>query len=289
MGKLDMDVEKLNVVDATEVSALLTYVSNKGLDVSTDILGPLYAHIAHHDLLENKHESKAQLSAIDGALNVHQAYAKLTKLSYPVTGKTILHSRHYRESVNGIKRCALIFLAIALITSVLGLYLERTSVVDNIFCLFILNLHTYVLSPLSPIFWGGLGSCIFLLKRFSDIAADRTFDSDFIGGWQTRVLLGAILGGVIQFVFDPGFIIDSGVNENALAFLVGVSVKVFYGALEKLIDAIAEKLNLNAIRRNKAEQNSFSESLVKRIAARNLTEEQRQALLALLDAEQFKK
>jgi hypothetical protein len=132
---------------------------------------------------------------------------------------------------------------------------------------------------------GGLGSCIFLLKRFSDIASDRTFDSDFIGGWQTRVLLGAILGGVIQYIYDPGFIIESGMDENALAFLVGLSVKVFYGALEKLIDAVADKLNLNAIRRNKTEKSNFSELIVKRIAAGNLSDEQRNALLKLLDGD----
>lgn len=282
-----MESVKINTVAAAEVSELLSYVSNKGLDVADDVLAPLYSHIANSDPLEFEQSNNTE-SKVEKALGVHQAYASLTKLTYPVTGKTILHSRQYRKSVRYIKRSAIFFLFVALFTEMLGMYLTSTSAAESGFWLFVLNVHRYVLTPLSPIFWGGLGSCIFLLKRFSDIAADRTFDTDFIGGWQTRVLLGAILGGVIQYIYDPGFIVQSGMDENALAFLVGVSVKVFYGALEKLIDAIAEKLNLNAIKRNKQEENTFSELIVKRVAAGNLTEEQRQALLGLLDGDKPK-
>jgi hypothetical protein len=279
-----MEIENLNTVDAAEVSALLTHVSNKGIDVTNEVLAPLYAHLANQIPTINV-DTNNTASPVEQALNIHQAYASLTKLTYPVTGKTILHSRQYRGSVRYIKYSAIFFLLIALSTEMLGMYLQSISATQNGFCLLVVNMHRYVLTPLSPIFWGGLGSCIFLLKRFSDIAADRTFDTDFIGGWQTRVLLGAILGGVIQYIYDPGFIVQSGMDENALAFLVGLSVKVFYGALEKLIDAIAEKLNLNAIKRNKTEENNFSELIVKRIAAGNITDEQRQALLGLLDGD----
>ena len=44
-----------------------------------------------------------------------------------------------------------------------------------------------------------------------------------------------------------------------------------------------KELNLNAIRRNKTEKSNFAELIVKRIAAGNLSEEQRNALLKLLN------
>lgn len=278
-----MEVQKITIIDAEEISELLKYTANKGIEVSEDILSPLLSSISLQDTDSSNDVELSNSESVENSLSVILAYSKLTKITAPVTGKTVIHSRKYRQSVRFIKYSAIFFLAISLLNEMVGMYLSDRSIPDDGFWTYVFGIHLYVVTPLSPIFWGGLGSCIFLLKRFSDIAADRTFDTDFIGGWQTRVLLGAILGGVIQYIFDPGFIVESGMDENALAFLVGLSVKVFYGALEKLIDAVAEKLNLDAIRRNKTEQNTFSELIVKRIAAGNLTEEQRNALLGLLD------
>jgi hypothetical protein len=278
-----MEIEQTKNFSANEISELLVYVANSGIVVPTETLSPLYAYIHNKGLPVDGEAKNVGSSPMENALSVHEAYTQLTKITSPVTGKTILHSRQYRESVKYIKYTAIFFLLISLFNEMIGMYIGDTSLPDEGIWSYIFNIHLYVITPLSPIFWGGLGSCIFLLKRFSDIASDRTFDADFIGGWQTRVLLGAILGGVIQYIYDPGFIVESGMDENALAFLVGLSVKVFYGALEKLIDAVAEKLNLNAIRRNKTEKNTFSELIVKRIAAGKLSDEQRKALLNLLD------
>lgn len=279
----DMEVEKTKKFSANEISELLIYAANSGIVVPTETLAPLYTYIQSKDLPVHDEEQNVDSSTLKDSLSVHEAYTQLTRITSPVTGKTILHSRRYRESVKYIKFTAIFFLFISLFNEMVGMYVGDMSLPDEGVWSYIFNLHLYVLTPLSPIFWGGLGSCIFLLKRFSDIASDRTFDSDFIGGWQTRVLLGAILGGVIQYIYDPGFIVESGMDENALAFLVGLSVKVFYGALEKLIDAVADKLNLSAIRRNKTERSNFSELIVKRIASGKLTDEQREALLKLLD------
>lgn len=278
-----MEVEQTKHFSVEEISELLIYAANSGIVVPTETLSPLYSYIQDKDLPVLDEEQHDHSSPLKDSLSVHEAYTQLTRITSPVTGKTILHSRRYRKSVKYIKFTAIFFLFVSLSNEMVGMYIGDTSLPDEGMWSHFFNFHLYVLTPLSPIFWGGLGSCIFLLKRFSDIASDRTFDSDFIGGWQTRVLLGAILGGVIQYIYDPGFVVESGMDENALAFLVGLSVKVFYGALEKLIDAVADKLNLNAIRRNKTEKSNFAELIVKRIAAGNLSEEQRNALLKLLN------
>lgn len=268
-------------VSLEEVAELLKFATDKGIAVPDEILKPLVAFV-HQDKSTSSIEHAAYDKGCNDTFEIYKCYSALTRLTQPVTGKTILHSRSYKKSVQYIKYWALFFLFFALTNEIFGMYLSDSSVPDDGWWLWGFNLHLYLLSPLSPILWGGLGSCIFLLKRFSDIAADRTFDRDFVGGWQTRVLLGAILGGVIQYIYDPGFIINSGMDENALAFLVGLSVKVFYGVLEKLIEAVAEKLNLNAVRRSRSEKIAFSEQLVKRIAEGSLSAEQREALLSLL-------
>lgn len=268
-------------VSREEVAELLKFATDKGIEVPNDILKPLVAFVNKANLASSI-EQDDNKSSCNGTFEIYKCYSALTRTTQPVTGKTILHSRDYKKSVKYIKYWAIFFLFFALINEIFGMYLSDSSVPDDGWWLWGFNLHLYLLSPLSPILWGGLGSCIFLLKRFSDIAADRTFDKDFVGGWQTRVLLGAILGGVIQYIYDPGFIINSGMDENALAFFVGLSVKVFYGVLEKLIETIAEKLNLNAVRRSKSEKIAFSEQIVKRIAEGNLSDEQHKALMSLL-------
>ena len=104
---------------------------------------------------------------------------------------------------------------------------------------FVAGFQEYLLDPLSPMAWAGLGSCVYLLKRLTDIAAERQFDSAFLQGWKTRILLGAVLGGVILYIFDTDFIVGTEFDSNGVAFLTGLGVKVVYGALEKLVDTLA--------------------------------------------------
>lgn len=113
-----------------------------------------------------------------------------------------------------------------------------------------IKFQRYVLNNLSPFFWGGLGACVYLMKRLTDLAGDRAFDRKQMQGWQTRILLGAILGAVIQYIYSPTKIAETGVSIDlkALAFLTGLGVKVVYGAIEKTLDVLAQKMNLSAIR-----------------------------------------
>lgn len=98
--------------------------------------------------------------------------------------------------------------------------------------------YEYVLMKMMPFLWGALGSCIFLLKRLSDLMADRTFRKKYFKGASIRIILGAVLGGVINDIIvisdlESGeAIVGATVTSvNALAFLTGLSVKVVYGVL----------------------------------------------------------
>jgi hypothetical protein len=140
----------------------------------------------------------------------------------------------------------LVFLILTLTNLIIGYHLDNEPSVTDESKDYISFTFKYFLSPLATFLWGGLGSCIFLLKKFSDISSDKTFDYDFYGGWATRLLLGVVLGGIIPYLFDIELKENSKIDDYTVAFLVGLSVKVVYGSLEKTVEELALKLNLNS-------------------------------------------
>ncbi len=105
--------------------------------------------------------------------------------------------------------------------------------------------YQYFLRIINPFVWGGLGACVYILKRASDEANNHRFDIEVFRGWWIRVLLGFVLGGAVIYVIDPERLSATGMSEIVLAFLTGLSVKVVYGALEKLVSEISEKFSLD--------------------------------------------
>jgi hypothetical protein len=118
---------------------------------------------------------------------------------------------------------------------------------------YVVDFRTYVLEYLCPFIWGAIGSCVYLLKNLYDIAAERKIDLRMQHGWYMRVLLGAIMAGAVYYLFGFTGVVEGGkeVSGNAVAFLVGVGVKVVYGGLERLIMLISDKLDLETLRRTK--------------------------------------
>lgn len=123
------------------------------------------------------------------------------------------------------------------------------------FLSYLIAFQRYVLDYLSPFLWGAMGSCVYLLKIFSDLAESHTFNENKLQGWGTRITLGAVLGGVIQFVYDLSVFINGSLklDANAIGFLPGVGVKVVYGALEKTIESLSALMNLDSIKKEKKE------------------------------------
>jgi hypothetical protein len=115
-----------------------------------------------------------------------------------------------------------------------------------------------LLAALSPFIWGALGACLFLLKRLSDIAVRLQFDKRLYRGWWIRVLLGSILGGAVYELFKMQGDVN-GVSLTICAFLAGLGVRVVYGAFEKLLDMIAEKL---AIRTSTSQAKADARELI---------------------------
>ena len=60
-----------------------------------------------------------------------------------------------------------------------------------------------------------------------------------------------MLGAIVVTIFDSSTFTEAGVNleDSAIAFLAGLGVKVVYGAIERTVETLASKLNLDALRK----------------------------------------
>jgi hypothetical protein len=103
---------------------------------------------------------------------------------------------------------------------------------------------------MEPFLFGAIGSLIYLYKALNECHTNRTFEPSKMTTDRLRLFMGALSGGLIVNLFDPGVI--SGVTEAAqtasgaapknatfsaaaLGFLAGYSVDFFYGTLDRLI------------------------------------------------------
>lgn len=262
-----------------EVAALLHFASERAVDPTCEITGPL--HLAAQNLETSLALGAAQESAGPGSQDSQSQdqshaklacqYSKLCKLTYPVTGRTLIQTEQFfYPTVFPLHSFALLFLLLTVGSEILKAWLGDQPEPEEGWVLWILNFQRYVLDYCSPFFWGALGSVTYLLKRLSDLAEDRIFDSASSHGWTTRILLGAILGGIVQYIYDPSVFVSAGagfkMSANALGFLTGVGVKVVYGAIEKTIETLATKMNLDAIRTTKFETASVRTFLIKQLA-----------------------
>jgi len=215
-----------------EMRSLLDYTIRHGLDRDCIFINSLGKR------LEEETAAKERPSIETVCL-----YAKLCLLTKPITGRSLRSTSELEDHLASIARMAVVFLFIAIANESLNVaHADATSGI-------LFALHSYLLNPVAPFVWGALGSCVFLLKRLSDLAAAGAFDRYKLQGWKTRIVLGAILGGIMQFIYDPNSFASSGINldANAVAFITGVGVRVVYGAIEKTIALLAEKLNLKSL------------------------------------------
>jgi hypothetical protein len=248
-------------VSLLEVESLIKWASERGIGGAShnDILTRLSQATSVCKLASD--DSREQ-SAIEKLLPLYAELVVLVKTETEanVTGKTIVESRDRHKHLLLLYALTFSLLIVAIGTESIGLWVKDGVDQDQIdpFLVFpwlsFSNLavaHEYVLSILGPFFWGGLGACTYLLKRVSDFVQTFTFDLDRFPGWQTRVLLGFLLGGIVAYLFFPAFqsqqlgaTATDAIKPNVLAYLTGLGTKVVYGAIEKLIDILVEKFSL---------------------------------------------
>lgn len=285
-------------VDLREINALLKYAAERG--INPDPLKALYtdAQAAAPQAGDGDAPSRSAFVALapERRAKLLEEYAVLVKLTLPVTGRTLIHtSDRFERATRPLKIWTLIFLFLAVGNEVLKAWLGDIPEPEEGWLLDLVNLRRYALEYFVPFFWGALGSLAYLLKRLSDIAEEQTFDQSLSRGWAIRVFLGAMLGGIVQFIYDPSVLTEGmgGFKPTAIAlgFLTGVGVKVVYGAIEKTIDVLASKLNLDAIRTTKAETSAVKVYLNDQLAktSKEKEPEKHKAILALIGDLQVKK
>lgn len=191
------------------------------------------------------------------------AYTKLCSITLPVTGSSIIHSKKPR--INWLYFLNVIFLLVCLSSLVIAniyTYSPLPADGDNNYAWKIFSGYSVHFYPvLSGLLWGGLGSCVYLLKKVNDISQSREFDPDVFTGIFSRIMLGATLGWVVVNIFDMDTLDMDGVSVPAVAFLTGLSVKMVYGFLEKIVGELELKLNLHSLKSNHIPKQSFKDQL----------------------------
>lgn len=248
------------IVSLQEVKELIRYSAAHGIDKIPD---PDKSELASQ--LDGK-TILAELTDLttewerSGKLEDHEfsklvlLYSKLNLFTPEhVTGKTLCDSLKVDDATEEIRQITwwVIFPLILLNVFLEGWFKDQPEPEQwQGFLYYLLCFQRYILDYINPFLWGAMGSCVYLLKVFSDLAENYKFNEDKLQGWGTRITLGAILGGVIQFIYDKTAFGNSGMNldANAIGFLTGVGVKVVYGGLEKTIEKLSTFMNLESIK-----------------------------------------
>jgi hypothetical protein len=173
------------VVD--EVTALMRYASEQGIDQSGAIIGPLNAA-----LCEYRRADPDSRGEHVGKILSH--YAILTALTKPVNGRTLLDTHRANRKLSLLTIVSIAFLLTGMGISMLGAWLANQPEPEEGMALTLSLVHQHVLSIIDPFVQGALGACVYLLKMLYDIAADRQFDNERLHGWWLRLLLGGVMG-----------------------------------------------------------------------------------------------
>ena len=111
----------------------------------------------------------------------------------------------------------------------------------------------WLIKDLAPLLlaglWGGIGSCIFLMKKLTDRLSDMTYEQSRQKGDLARIFVGAFLGiAAVEIFLDEDLgeammVGDVNLTPNLIALAAGVATKTVYGLLEALIEGIAERVS----------------------------------------------
>lgn len=263
-----------------EVRALVRYATERGLDREGILIAPLNDALIALEAREHSERLSTseggQPSGLEGETaaqlrtRVLVLYAKLNALTLPVSGRSLLETEeHFGPTVRPLHVAALGILFIVLTNEVLELWWADLLGADTGWLPIATDARRYIFDIWTPFLWGALGSMVYILKRLNDLAEERLFDRSSSRGWITRILLGAILGGAVQYIYDPKLFSEEGfkLGASAIGFLTGVGVKVVYGAIEKTVQTLADKMNLDSVKRDDTDTASIkrylSEQLIK--------------------------
>lgn len=238
-----------------EAQALAWYVGRHGdvLPAGSDGKNPLY-----EELLETIENAVAG-DAGSRYRKLMAAYAKVTAVTYKergVNGRTILdtqsnpNSRRFGWLRAPKNRPGLIGLALFILAMLFEALADWRGCVSDPNQLNISVFWYHLIGTLTlfllPAFWGGIGGCVFLMKRISDKLFALAYEKSRHRGDVTRIVLGSMIGVVTVVLFFPEFGDNLQVGEinlgpRAAAFIAGLGVKPIYAAFESLTEFLARR------------------------------------------------
>ncbi len=108
-----------------------------------------------------------------------------------------------------------------------------------------------------PFTYGAIGSCAFLLRTCHRFVHERSFDTNRIPEYYSRILLGLVSGGVIILFIDPDQTTIK-ISAVALAFLAGYNSDFLFTTIERVSAAIFPKVPAET-ETNEAQQSQITE------------------------------
>jgi hypothetical protein len=260
------DITKPIVLE--EVNALIRYASENGIDSpgpdpkqpdETTLVLLRRAAAEYEPYYDDERMSPEKIDAEVKVLCHYARLAKQTKIeNYRINGRTLIETSFASRSLFWLFGLTFILLALAILNEIMAGWASAAQVPYTLFQQEIVFFQRHVLQHLIPFIWGGLGACMYLLMRLYNIATHRAFDRARLHGWALRVLLASVLAAVTLYLINPAALSTNGIplEAKSIAFLVGLGVKVVYGAFEKLVDTLVEKFNLDSVRRQQQPANS---------------------------------
>lgn len=114
------------------------------------------------------------------------------------------------------------------------------------------NAVMQLIQILQPYAYGGLGSCVYLLRSGHRFIYERSFDLRRRPEYFNRIILGTIGGGAIILLVDH-LTDDNGqvikLSAAALGFIAGYSTDFLFNAIERLVNAVLPKVGFDSVRR----------------------------------------
>ncbi len=263
-----------------EVSVLMHHAANLGIDAGEGNYDQLNAALLAYENAPDEEKAVRLGPLLD-------AYTALVRKTLPVSGHTILDTRGSRGTFRALLTITLCVLAVAVLNEGFAVWFSELPEPEEGTWRLLFQVRGSFLEFVSPFIWGALGACVYMMKRLYDIAAEQRFDREKLAGWTIRLLLGAILGAVAANIYDTSQLGEEAqtLSPDAFAFFAGLGVKVIYGAFERTVEILSEKMNLGAVRRGRPSTTEARATLAKKLSETDRAKDPARydALVALIE------
>lgn len=250
----DRDTIASEALSIREVVRLVSYAGESAIQ-------PKLVEEVHRLLLAYEHADRQKRAEIIPEL--HSRYSELASATKPVNGRTLLETERGSWFFWQISGLILLLVAAGVGSDILASWMGAQPEPEEGWRTWVFSVQRHILEPAAPLIWGALGACVYLGKRVYDTAQMQYFDPQRLKGWWLRVILGAVLAVVVLSIFSPESLSggDLPLAASAVAFLVGLGVKVVYGALESTVQALSTRMNLDSLRRSPKETSALRTQL----------------------------